>query len=105
MTKQRAEINGSGAKIRSIAEFLINGVNGSFTHFDRKKKPKTAASCPVWLRVEEQRSNMHNECESAISLDHKPFASMKFIFKQLYDPQSKVRQTSLEIMVKHLQYC
>lgn len=37
MTKQRAEINSSGAKIKSIAEFLINGANGSFTYFDRKK--------------------------------------------------------------------
>lgn len=46
MTKQRAEINGSGAKIRSIAEFLINGVNDSFTDFDRKKK-KTASCSQI----------------------------------------------------------
>lgn len=37
MTKQRAEINSSGVKIRSIAEFLINRMNDSFTDFDQKK--------------------------------------------------------------------
>lgn len=37
MTKQSAEINGSGAKIRSIAEFLINGANDSFIQFEGEK--------------------------------------------------------------------
>lgn len=48
MTKQRAEINGSGAKIRSIAEFLINGANGSFTHLDRKRQHPHALSDWEW---------------------------------------------------------
>jgi len=43
MTKQRAEINGSGAKIRSIAEFLINGVNDSFTQFEGEKNQQPCA--------------------------------------------------------------
>lgn len=38
MTRQRTEINGSGEKIRSIAEFLINGATVSFTQFDRKRQ-------------------------------------------------------------------
>lgn len=44
MTKQRAEINESGANIRSIAEFLINGANASFTHLDRKRQQPHALS-------------------------------------------------------------
>lgn len=48
---------------------------------------------------------MHNECGSAISLDQKTVESLKFILKQICDPKSKVQQTSLEIMDKHLQCC
>lgn len=43
---------------------------------------------------EGQRLNMHNECGSEISLDQKTLTSVKLIFKQIYDPWSRVQQKS-----------
>lgn len=66
MTKQGTEINGSGEKIRSIAEFLINGATVSFTPTETDNSPTTFLT-----QNEGRRSNMHNECGSEISFRQK----------------------------------